>query len=274
MLSIKFPLAVSKANIARVYLTYKPQATIHFSKGNRKTKTPSIDLPAGIFCNRNASCWQSARCYACWLNNNAQRNYLDNAKVLLDDSKQYFNAIRQFLSTTKSKFFRYHVSGEIVNADYLKNMVTIAKEFKNIIFWTYTKKYQLVNDYLAQNKRLPKNLVIMLSADENLKLDNPFHLPIFTQYYLGNESECIKQAKAKHLKAQFCCGDCSRCQNDGIGCPYAKKNTVIFCTIHGNRFNKYNRAVRLKGLDSIKATSKLYKEYTASNKFDHGVLKF
>lgn len=274
MLKLSFPQAVSKTNIARVFKNYTPAARIHFSKGNLKTHTPSIDLPAGIFCNRNASCWQSARCYACWLHDNVQRNYLDNMQVLLSDSKKYFDSIRQFLNKTDSKFFRWHVSGEIVNADYISNMVAIAKEYKNIIFWTYTKKYLLVNDYLAQNKRLPKNLIIMFSADENLKLDNPYKLPVFTQYYLGNEKECIRIAKQKKLNANFCCGDCIRCQENKIGCPYAKKNQVIFCAIHGNRFNTYNRAVKLKGLSAIKATSKIYKEYTASDKFDHGVLKF
>ena len=85
----------------------------------------------------------------------------NNFELLKTDREKYFQDIKDFLSKSRRKpyhFFRWHVSGDIMDQDYLENMKGIAKEYPDMNFLAFTKRYDL--DF----SDLPKNLAVVFSA--------------------------------------------------------------------------------------------------------------
>ena len=126
----------------------------------------------------------------------------------------------------KNKFFRWHVAGDILDADYLDRMVKMAREFPDFRFWTYTKMYTLINEYVASHggtmaAAIPGNLVIMFSDWDGLAMENPYSFPIFAVK--------MKDGNLDHSPEFFdslykCPGNCDACKAAGRGC-IAGENT-------------------------------------------------
>lgn len=157
---------------------------IKISKTNTKLsgEIPSINLPAIQTCRADAPCRKY--CYACKGNftySNVRKSLLNNLAVYMADSNDYFKQIIQFLTNglTTYKYFRWHSSGDIVDEKYLDGMIAVAKKCKLTKFLAFTKKFELVNQYLAKGGIIPKNLKIVYSAwDKNFIVENPYKLPV------------------------------------------------------------------------------------------------
>ena len=182
------------------------------SKTNTKLsgQIPSVNLPAIKTCRHDAPC--AHLCYATRGNftfPNVKKSHLDNLAHFIAHPDAYFNDIIAELSGLVTyKYFRWHSSGDIVNADYLRGMVKVAKKLKSIKFLCFTKKFEIINNYLASGEKLPKNLKIVFSAwDKNFKVDNPFNLPMTYVYF-----------KDKKMNPEIpelsipCVGKCFECQ--------------------------------------------------------------
>ena len=141
-----------------------------------------------------------------------------NTALAMYNPQEYFSQIRKALSARKAHFYcRWHVGGDILNSAYFAEMVQIAKEYPYYIFWTYTKKYAIVNDYISKNGTLPKNMIVMFSVwktkDENgnikiIPVDNPHNLPTFT----------IRFAEEEKPNMYKCPGNCDICKACNRGC--------------------------------------------------------
>lgn len=101
-------------------------------------------------------------CYAC----KAYRLYpmtrwaWDKNLILAQNYRgAFFTDIRNFLATehTDVSLFRWHTSGDILDQDYLNNMVAIARDFPTVRFLTFTKNHGL--DY----SELPSNFTVIFS---------------------------------------------------------------------------------------------------------------
>ncbi len=196
---------------------------ICISKGNRKIgHVLNVSLPPIITCANCTGC--KNYCYdvkACLQYSNTVidariRNYI----LMKNNPEKYFSDIRKTLKNRrKNKFFRWHVAGDIPNMDYFKNMIAIAKDFPDFIFWTYTKNYRLVNEYceLYGKDTIPENLSIMFSEWKGMDMINPFGFPEFRCIFPGE-----KPAKG-YTK---CPGNCEICTNTKTGCPYGKNKYV------------------------------------------------
>lgn len=121
---------------------------------------------------------------------------------------------------------RWHVSGDIPDYDYLERMIKIAIDHPDFLFWTYTKNYFVVNEYVKNHsgdrfKAIPENLVIMFSEWDGMPLINPYNFPIFT---------CkLKEGNKNHKPEYFdglykCPGNCDICKGIKRGC-IAGENT-------------------------------------------------
>ena len=188
---------------------------------------PQINLPALVTCRKNAPC--AKYCYARKGNftfPNVKESIDNNLKEFLADSKSYFNQIIDFLTNGDIiyKFFRWHSSGDIANAEYLKGMVEVAKKCKHTKFLAFTKKFEIVNEYLASGEKLPKNLSIVFSAwDKTFKVDNPFNLPMTYVFFKKEENN------ADIPEFSFpCAGNCSECK----ACWNLKKGQSVFFHQH------------------------------------------
>lgn len=158
---------------------------INISTYNSKLsgQIPNINLPPILTCRHDAPCKKT--CYACKGNftyTKVKESIKNNLACYINDKEGYFNQIISFLlnGLTTYKFFRWHSSGDMVDADYLEGMIRVAKKCRQTKFLAFTKKYELVNDYLSKNGgKLPNNLKIVFSAwDKDFKIENPFFLPV------------------------------------------------------------------------------------------------
>jgi hypothetical protein len=183
---------------------------VKISSGNSKLGSiQSVSLPSGITC-RECGC--RSKCYAKRIEQRRQtvkRAYQSNYEVLNTDADTYWREVEA--SIMMSRYFRFHVSGDIVDDAYLERMVSIAARQQHCEILCFTKKYELINSNLSAGLMLPANLHIIFSAWIGLDLPNPFHLPeAHVRYRNGTTT-------ARH-GAYECGGNCSLCAVTDNGC--------------------------------------------------------
>ena len=184
---------------------------------------PSVNLPPIQTCRHDAPC--KHLCYARKGNftfPNVKESHVNNLACFIHDSKKYFDDIIEYLNGLVSyRYFRYHSSGDIVNEEYLEGMIRVAKKCKTVKFLCFTKKFELVNNYLANGGKIPSNLHIVFSAwDKDFKVDNPFNLPMtYVDFKDASQNPKIPEL------AIPCIGKCYECQ----ACWSLKKGqSVVF----------------------------------------------
>lgn len=141
-----------------------------------------------------------------------------NTAIARFDLNEYFNQIEDVLQRRQKNFyFRWHVGGDIPSGLYFAKMVELANKYPHFVFWTYTKKYWIVNHWIKVNGQLPNNLTVMFSQwkerDEsgNIKaipFDNPYNMPIFTVRFDEEEKPNLYK----------CPGNCDICKQLNRGC--------------------------------------------------------
>ena len=150
---------------------------IKISQGNAKLGSiQSISLPAGLTCRNDCEC--SKKCYAKRLERmrpSVREAYKHNYELLKSSPNTYWREVEA--SIMMSRFFRFHVSGDIPDVYYLNHMVDIAERNPHCEILCFTKKYGIVNSYLDVGGIIPKNLHLIFSAWRGLKMENPHGLP-------------------------------------------------------------------------------------------------
>ena len=187
------------------------------SKGNKKMGSiKSVSLPPIKTCADGCTC--AYKCYAaklCRIYKNVKTSYENNLEYYLHSSIKYFNDIRAV--ARKEKYFRWHVSGDIVNELYLYNMVGIANDLQHTQFLVFTKKYDLVNRFLNYES-IPNNLHVIFSEWDGMELKNPHNLPI---------AHVIFKGEKPHHDWDICGGNCLECATENKGCWNLKKGEHI-----------------------------------------------
>ena len=193
---------------------------ISISRGNIKLGAiPSVSLPACITCSPNAPCFK--KCYALRMSRRRKSvadAYARNLDILTNDPGAYWLQVKAAAITTR--FFRYHVSGDIPNIDYFVQMVKTARELPGTMFLAFTKQYNLVNTYIDTfgSDAIPPNLKILFSNWGTWKCENPHGLPVCEIVLKGSEP-------APDWK--ICGGNCTECACRGIGCWELKNGETI-----------------------------------------------
>lgn len=191
---------------------------VSISKGNTKMGAiPSVSLPACVTCNPEAPCFK--KCYANRLEKRyttVSKAYARNLAILESDPLAYWCDVYEAAKTTR--FFRFHVSGDIPNITYFKMMCDLARELPATKFLAFTKQYNIVNKYIRIGESIPDNLQIILSNWGEWKCDNPHNLPTCEIIFKGT-------APADNWK--ICGGNCTECACRGVGCWELKKGETI-----------------------------------------------
>lgn len=191
---------------------------ISISKGNAKMGAiPSVSLPACITCNPSAPCFK--QCYAARIeriHKQSKAAYARNLAILKEDAPAYWLQVKAAAMVTK--FFRFHVSGDIPSTDYLKQMIRTAEELPHTKFLAFTKQYKIVNDYINNGGVIPQNLKIIFSNWGAWKCENPHGLPVCEVIFKGEEP-------ADGWKV--CGGNCAACACRGVGCWELKNGDTI-----------------------------------------------
>ena len=196
----------------------KNNLKVSISKGNSKMGAiPSVSLPACITCNPKAPCFK--KCYAVKISRlykTVKTAYENNLDILNRDPVAYWAQVKSAAITTR--FFRYHVSGDIPNLEYFNNMVKTATELPNTNFLAFTKQYHIVNEFINNGGTIPENLKVIYSNWGAWKCENPYKMP---------ECEIILKGSEPAPNWKICGGNCTECACRGIGCWELKKGETI-----------------------------------------------
>ena len=183
---------------------------VSISRGNIKMgDIQSVSLPAIVTCR---SCECHRKCYARKIERlrpNVASAYQRNLEVLQSDPDTYWREVEAAIML--SRFFRFHVSGDIPDTTYLTRMVNVANRNPHCQVLCFTKKYELVNEFLQSGYLFPENLHMIFSAWVGLEMNNPFNLPEAHVRYRDGSTTAGVEAKE-------CPGNCAECGTTDSGC--------------------------------------------------------
>ena len=186
-------------------------------QGNRKLgNVININIPPMVACRADLQCRKYCYCNkGTFLYPNVKNRYNENYNSYLVDGwlKTAYSIVDQ-IEKSNIELVRWHASGEIVDSNYFKMVVSVAESLPQNRFMIFTKKYNIVNEWIDNNKLLPVNLTVVFSQDENVILENKHNLPI--AIVSDETTTCGSQLN------NLTCANCKKCWNVSSG------QTVIF----------------------------------------------
>ena len=149
---------------------------ISMSNNNSKTGKACLNLAFPLCtCREDAPCKNG--CYAgkgCQQIATVQGAYYRNLRLYYDDPNNFFEQIYCKIKFAGLPKVRWFDSGDIADAEFFARMVEICKKTPDVKHMAFTKKYNIVNDYINKNGKLPDNLNVLFSAWDKLwVVDNP-----------------------------------------------------------------------------------------------------
>lgn len=171
---------------------------------------PSIGLPL-CSCRDDVPCKTSASCYAMhgkYRTQSVQKGLNNNLLAYKENPDYFFEKIA--VDVMPFRYFRWFSSGDIVDAEFLKGMVRVARKCKTTKFLAFTKKFSIVNDYLKNGGKLPKNLQIVFSGwGASFPILNPFNLP--TSHVIFKDEKENANIPSDFIPCGGKCYDCMAC---------------------------------------------------------------
>lgn len=194
------PYKVCKGENGKSYVERNTAYTCYLNVSDGNTKTgPAVNLnmPVEYTCNHSCECYRLKKCYAengCYNYSDNQAMYSENLNFFVNSTNdEFIEAVQVAIDQFGYCLFRYFTCGDIVNSRFFDCMVQIAINNPNIEFWAYTKKYSIVNNWIAKNGDLPENLTIIFSHWLNedgtyYPMENPYNLPTSEFIPYGKEN--------------------------------------------------------------------------------------
>lgn len=198
---------------------------VKISNGNSKMgKIPSVSFPSLLTC---IKCDCNKICYAHKLEKlrpSVRQSYLHNWNLYKSDRETYWREIEATIML--SRFFRFHVSGDIPDQDYIHRMIDVANRHQHCEILCFTKKFDMCNKEISERKgELPNNLHLIYSGWKNLKMKNPYNLPEAHVRYRDGTTTAMEEAIE-------CDGDCTECAITDSGCWVLEKGEQVVFTQH------------------------------------------
>jgi len=199
---------------------------VKISPGNSKMGSiPSVSLPAVVTCRKDCSCVQ--KCYAHKLERiraNVRNAYKSNMDLYTNAPDVYWREVDGAMKM--SRFFRFHVSGDIPDVDYLNNMMRLATINDHCQVLCFTKKFDMVNEKLTamceKGEQFPENLHLIFSGWKDLDMDNPYNLPEAHVKFRDGSTTARENAVECH-------GNCTECATTDSGCwKLTRGQQVVF----------------------------------------------
>lgn len=158
-------------------------------------------------------------CYAAKIANlrpSVLKAYARNMAILIYKPEIFWTAIDA--ACKMSRFFRFNVAGEILNNEYFRHVISTARNNPGTEILIFTKRYNIVNAWIAENGQLPENLHVLFSGWTNLEPENPYNLP---------ETNVFDNENPPAEKWILCGGNCQTCACRGTGCWTVKNGETI-----------------------------------------------
>lgn len=201
--------------------------SVKISRSNSKLGIiPSVNISPVITCRAGAPC--AKYCYAMkgrFRFSGVKDGMAANYELYQKDPARYFDEIRSSIDNgfVSYSYFRWHAAGDIVDEQYLRGMIQVANSLPRTSFLAFTKKYELVNWYIANVGDIPSNLNIVFSAWGDLKFENPYSLPV--AYVRFKEPSMNVAIPATAVE---CSGNCTTC----LKCWGIKTGESVVFNIH------------------------------------------
>jgi hypothetical protein len=147
--------------------------------------------------------------------------YARNTALAIEDISEYMRQVEN--AARGVRFFRWHVSGDILGGVYFLYMVDIAERLEHTDFLCFTKQYSVVNNYVAENGMPPKNLHVIFSAWDGVEMPNPYNFPV---------ARVVRPGEDPSPEWFTCGGNCFDCACRGVGCWQLKPGETIAFNLH------------------------------------------
>lgn len=149
----------------------------------------------------------------------SQQNRLNRLNEALADAgiaREWIDAVKVLIGA--DSLFRWHDSGDLVNARHLSLIVQIAIEMPHVKFWLPTREKSLLLDFIATHGPLPPNLIVRLSAP---MIDGAPTITAATSAAGLLSSTIHKNKPAKGFECGApsrggFCGDCTACWDTSV----------------------------------------------------------
>ena len=156
---------------------------------------------------------------------NVQQSLKNNLNEFINNPEKLEKDITEWINNGDIvyRFFRWFSSGDMVNKAFFDMMVRIAKNSPDTRFLAFTKKFEIVNDFIAGGGIIPDNLHIVFSGwCKSFKVDNPYGLPVaYVQLKAPNENNIPEYSIP-------CQGSCKSCKS----CWTLKNNQSVYFKLH------------------------------------------
>ena len=198
---------------------------ISMSNHNSKTGTACLNIAFPVCtCREDAPCKE--KCYACKGRQQicrVQAAYYRNLRLYYDNPDEFFEQVYYKVKFSGLPKVRLFDSGDFPNYDFLARIAKLCYKTPNVKYMAFTKKYEIVNEYIDNCGELPDNLNILFSAWDKLwEVPNPHGLGI--AYVDFND----KRLNPEFPKNAFVCpGRESTCSACGA-CFNKKLKAVVF----------------------------------------------
>lgn len=165
------------------YITYLATQSneICMNNGNSKTGKACLNLafPTCV-CRPDAPCRKG--CYAmkgCQQIAKVQAAYYRNLRLYNEDPENFFEQVYCKIKFSGLPKVRWFDSGDVPCEDFFERMVELCKRTPNTAHMMFTKKYEIVNEYIDKHGALPANLNVLFSAWDRLwEVPNPHKLGV------------------------------------------------------------------------------------------------
>ena len=203
---------------------------LYYNNFDKMSSIPAAKILMDYF-KTHTVCHNCGRCSGLCYNNKFEAQYPQKAiselRVLLayiTDRGNLQEKIIRVAKRSKSGYFRINQNGEIHSEEMIYFWYYIANQCPGIEFYTYTKSYQLFEDFLSSSN-LPTNFHINMSVIEG-------HEEKMAQYphlYSGNKFKMVTSIPEDSTTT--CTGNCSTC---GRLCmrDLPQDNNTIYCLYH------------------------------------------
>lgn len=208
-------------------------------KGDSKTGdgVQSLSTPINETCDHSFECFYDGTCYGCGgefthYPNTAIR-YAETLKAYIEwDVDRIADEIERQIKKSTT-MFRFSVIGDLTPKS-LEAMVILSKRLlsagRDIHFYTYTKKYSLVNAYVKKHGdskaiAIPSNFEVLFSEWKGHKMDNPygFRLSRFVPFEEKDNIQLEEGALICPCSFTEWAGTCEECRQ----CPEGEGNVYL-----------------------------------------------
>lgn len=121
---------------------------------------------------------------------------------------RWVEAMVTMIKSSKTKWFRWHDSGDLQSTEHLGKIVEIAKQLPTVNFWLPTREYDIVREYVLTHN-LPGNLTARLSSHK-VDQDPPSGYGYVTSTVHTKGSKIIGE-ECKAYTRENKCGTCRAC---------------------------------------------------------------